>query len=201
MVEEWKTIPCFQGLYEASNLGRIRSIDRVVRRNGLTSKSLKGKILSPNTQKNGYKVVALSKQGKTQSFRVHRLVALAWLPNPDNLTEVNHLNENKADNSVANLSWVSHRENANYGTRIRRCISNRDQSGVRNGMFGKIGGLNPNAKEVIKLSMDGDFIAEYPSLLEASKSANCTRASIRNNIKGRTKHCGGYKWMYKQDFK
>lgn len=197
MIEKWKAIPCFQGLYEASNLGRIRSIDREVHRNGLTSKFIKGKILSPNTQKNGYKVVSLSKQGKIQSFRVHRLVALAWIPNPDNLSEVNHLNEDKADNSVSNLSWVSHQENTRYGTRISRCISNRDQSREKNGMYGKIGGLNPNAKAVLKFSLNGDLIAEYPSLLEAAQSEACTRDSIRNNIKGRTKHCRGYIWKYK----
>lgn len=111
-MEEWRTIPTYEGSYEVSNLGRIRSLERITLCKNLKSRHTRGKILRACTQRNGYKFVNLKRpNGDYRSFRIHRLVALAFIPNPLNLPEINHLNEDKSDNRACNLQWVTHREN------------------------------------------------------------------------------------------
>ena len=107
MMEEWKEIPGYEGLYEVSNKGNVRN----VRRN---------KLLRLQKTNNGYIRVVLSKNRIKTGFQVHRLVALTFLPNPDNLPQVNHKDEDKTNNSVENLEWCNHNYNNTYGTRIER---------------------------------------------------------------------------------
>ena len=120
MTEEiWRPVVGYEGLYEVSSLGRVRSLDRYVK-----SKSYrlhKGKILSPAKDTTGYLKVVLSCNGKSKTIKVHRLVAIAFLYNPDNLPEVNHLDEDKTNNRVDNLEFCNRKYNCNYGSRnIRR---------------------------------------------------------------------------------
>lgn len=98
MEEIWKDILDYEDLYQVSNLGQIQS-------------KLNLKVLKPAIDRYGYTKVGLTKNGKTKSFKVHRLVAIAFLPNPDNKEQVNHKDHNKLNNNVENLEWVSHREN------------------------------------------------------------------------------------------
>ena len=121
MIEEiWRPIPGYEGLYEVSNLGRVRSVDRYVKSKGESYWLRKGKMLSPTKDKNGYLKVNLSCNGKHNIIRVHRLVTEAFLPNPDNLPEVNHKDEDKTNNRVENLEWCNRKYNVNFGTaRIR----------------------------------------------------------------------------------
>ena len=115
-MEEWKEIPGYEGLYEVSNTGQVRSLDRYDNRNCFR----KGKVLSPGKDTNGYLQVILSCNGKHKSIKVHRLIAQAFIPNPDNLPEINHKNEDKTNNRVDNLEWCDATYNINYGTaRIR----------------------------------------------------------------------------------
>jgi hypothetical protein len=115
MTEEWRPIKDYEGFYEVSNLGRVRSVDRIVKssksRTGL--KKHNGKILRPGTM-NGYRMIILSKFGKTNSALVHRLVAHAFVRNTSNFIEVNHLNGIKEDNRAENLEWTNRRENASH---------------------------------------------------------------------------------------
>lgn len=132
MSEVWKAIPDFEGLYEASTAGRIRSLDRhVTGKNGVTKK-FSGRIIAPVPMKTGYVTVALSKEGKAVRYLVHRLVALAFLPNPDNLEEVNHKDGVKHNNALSNLEWMS---------RVRNI---RHAMGM--GLIQGMGELNPAAK-------------------------------------------------------
>ncbi len=194
MKECWKAIPNYEGLYEASDMGRIRSVSRMVKRNGDTKKTLCGRVLVIQTQGNGYKCVTLSKNGCVRTYRVHRLVATTFIPNPQGLPEVNHINENKADNSVSNLEWITHVGNIKHGTQIERSHKNRDCKGVNNGMFGRKGKLSPVSKRVAQITLQGDMIATYDSLREAAKAIGRTPNSITNAIIGRTSHCCGYQW-------
>ena len=108
----WKDIKGYEGIYQISNFGeviRLRSYDS---RNHLRN----SKILKQRTTSDGYLQLGLHKNGKETKYLVHRLVAEAFLPNPDNLTEVNHIDENKQNNCISNLEWCTHKYNTNYGT-------------------------------------------------------------------------------------
>ena len=113
MIEEWRPIKGYEGLYEVSNTGRVRSLDRYDSNNHF----LKGRILKLYTRKGGYLFVQLHLNGKGKNYLVHRLVAIAFIPNPDNLPEVNHLDEDKTNNRVENLEFCDRKYNINYGTR------------------------------------------------------------------------------------
>ena len=116
MMEEWKEIPGYEGLYEVSNMGNVRN----VRRN---------KLLRLSKTNNRYIRVSLCKNGIKTGLTVHRLVTEAFLPNPDNLPEVNHKDEDKTNNRVENLEWCDHKYNMNYGTRNIRA----KETAIKNG--------------------------------------------------------------------
>lgn len=106
----YKAIKGYEGIYEVSELGKVRSVDRTVKcKDGSTSKR-KGKELKPSMDKGGYAIVHLNKNGIAKTCNVHRLVADTFVPNPDNLPEVHHLNHDRKDNRVQNLQWVTRAE-------------------------------------------------------------------------------------------
>ena len=118
--EIWKDIIGYEGFYQVSSLGRVRSLDMYVKCGYGSYRLRKGKVLSSVIKDNGYLQLKLYCNGKLYKKYVHRLVAQAFIPNPDNLPEVNHLDEDKTNNNVTNLEWCDHKYNLNYGTaRIR----------------------------------------------------------------------------------
>lgn len=122
MKEVWKDIPGYEGFYQASDMGRVRSLDRVSfchKGNGHDMK-FKGRILSPCPDKDGYERVILAKRGKNKYTNVHRLVAAAFLENKHNYPVVNHLNEIKNDNRASNLEWCSIGYNNVYNDRAKK---------------------------------------------------------------------------------
>lgn len=119
MTEIWKDIVGYEGLYQVSNLGNVKRL-----------KGYKGRgkgyiveehLIQPSINSRGYQNVVLCKNGKTKTFTMHRLVAIAFLDNPDNLPQVNHKDENKTNNCVDNLEWCDSVYNNNYGTRNKKC--------------------------------------------------------------------------------
>ena len=117
--ENWKEIKGFDGNYSVSSEGRVRS-------NGLLKgKNSKVRILKTEMSKKGYLRVGLTKDGKQKKYLVHRLVAIAFLDNPNNLPDVNHKNECKTDNRLINLEWMSRRDNMNYGERTKKAVTTR----------------------------------------------------------------------------
>lgn len=121
-MEIWKDIAQFNGKYQVSNLGNVRSVTRTVTqrspKGGVSVRTLKGKTLKPKVTKNGYLELRLwAENSKGISVRVHRLVAEAFIPNPENKPQVNHKNGNKVDNSVDNLEWVTCQENVQHATK------------------------------------------------------------------------------------
>jgi hypothetical protein len=113
--EEWRAVAGFEGYYEVSNFGEVRSIDRLVPRDGPTGNmTRKGQLRKPHITPKGYLRVQLTKDGEAHNYQVHRLVALAFIPNPDNKPEVNHRNGNKRDNYVGNLEWSTGSENQTH---------------------------------------------------------------------------------------
>lgn len=107
-MEIWKDIKDFEGLYWISNLGRV--------------KNKHGKILKPRLSSNGYYNICLYKNNKAKCYTVHRLVAEAFIPNPDNLPEINHKDENRLNNEVYNLEWCNRKYNQHYGSAIKKNI-------------------------------------------------------------------------------
>lgn len=133
MTEIWKPAKGFEGYYEVSNLGRIRSMDRViydtVRK---CNRLLKGKVLSQRDNGNGYMGVVFCKEHKLYSKYTHILVAETFLENPENLPEVNHKDEDKGNNVFTNLEWCTHYYNNEYGTRKKRWYETRIRNGTIN---------------------------------------------------------------------
>ena len=116
-MEEWRDIKGYEGLYQVSNEGRIKSLERIANRSDGKVEILKEKIRKLTKDKDGYLCVPLVKELKRKFCKVHRLVAKAFIDNPDNLPEINHKDECKSNNSVENLEWCDRKYNTNYGTR------------------------------------------------------------------------------------
>lgn len=114
--ESWKNIKGYETFYKISNLGRVKSLAKTITRKDGEVKNLSEKIIKPFLTKKGYKQIVLTKDGAKKKHYIHRLVAQAFIPNPNNLPEVNHINENKLDNDVVNLEWLSKIDNMRHGT-------------------------------------------------------------------------------------
>ena len=161
-MEIWKDIPGYEGLYKVSNLGRIKSLG-----NGKTRKE---NILRLTKDKYGYLYITLSENGKLKKFKVHRLVAMAFIPNPNNYTQINHKDENRSNNRVENLEWCTQKYNNNYGNHSKN-ISNAIKGkyvGEKNPMYGIKGEKHPKSKKV-KCITTGEI---FGSISEATQKYN-----------------------------
>ena len=191
MTEEWRPVEGYEDRYEVSNLGRVRSVDRV----NDYGRHYKAKMRKQKVGQHGYMEITLTGPGpretRLKTFRVQRLVAAAFIPNPQGLPEVNHLNEDKTDNRVCNLCWSSRVENLNYGTRTKRQIETNRKNGV--------GGFGHNPIRVRCFSKSGEPVAEYGSISEAGKHTGISPSHICKCCKGILKSAGGYRWQYKTE--
>lgn len=134
MIEEiWRPVEGYEGLYEVSSYGRVKSLDRYDRRKCFR----KGRILIQNNDGRGYMSVQLCVNGKIKKYLVHRLVSQAFIPNPDVLPEVNHKDENPENNSVTNLEWCDRKYNVNYGTRKDKVRESQLKNGFWTGLSEK----------------------------------------------------------------
>lgn len=178
--ENWKPVIGYEGLYEISNKGLIRSIDRVIQRNG-ASHRIKGRILSIYTDNLGYQRITLSKEGKLHTMCIHKLVAEAFIPNPENKPCIDHIDTNPSNNCVDNLRWCTHSENMNNSVTLQHLKECRI------------------TKPVLQYDLKDNFIAEYISGREAARQVNIQQASLVRCLQGTQKTAGGYKWRYKND--
>ena len=175
-MEIWKDIVGYEGLYQISNYGNVRSLN-YHRENRIH-------ILKQIVDYTGYLFVCLSKNKKRKQFKIHRLVADAFLDNPNNLPCINHKDENKENNNVSNLEWCNHKYNNVYGTRIKR-VSEKTTNGKL-------------SKPVLQYDLEGNFIAEYPSSHEVQRQFGYDYSSISKCCRGyRSKTAYGYIWKYK----
>jgi len=162
MEEVWKDIPNYEGIYKISNLGRIMNS--------------KNRILTTKTTGN-YNHIILCKNGSRKNFTIHKLVAMAFIPNPNNYSCINHINENSRDNRVDNLEWCTQTYNINYGARTKKVIE----------------------KQSIKISqydLDGNYIRDWNCINDAIREYN--NYHIVNVLKGNRKKASGYIWKYKE---
>lgn len=167
MTENWKSIAGYDGLYEVSSIGRVRSLNY--------NHTGKIKVLKPRKICTGYLVVGLHKNREKKLFKVHRLVAAAFIPNPDSKPQVNHKNEIKSDNRAENLEWMTAKENCNFGTRNERI-----------------------SKPVIQLTKSGKLVAEFKSITEAARQTGIAHSNIVSCCRGLLKTTGGFVWSYAQ---
>lgn len=168
--EIFKDIPGYEGLYQVSNLGRIKSLYNY-KRDG-------NNILVPKI-KRGYYQVGLRKNGIRKWHNIHRLIAQTFISNPNNYPVVNHKNEDKLDNRIENLEWCTISYNNCYGTRIERV-------------------KNKVSKPIIQYDLKGNFIKQFPSLADASRELKISPSNISHCANGKYKTCKGYVWKYKE---
>ena len=189
-MEEWKPIKDYEGLYEVSNLGRVKSLN--YKRTG------KEKILKNIECRNGYLAVSLTKLGKQKVFYIHKLVAEAFIPNPENKPCVDHINTIRTKNEVTNLRWVTYEENNNNH------LTNKKQSESKKGdksyNYGKKGKDCHNSKKVVQLSYDDVLIKIWDCITDTEREEGFNRRTVTDCCKGKRKDYKGFKWMYYEDY-
>lgn len=168
-LEVWKDIKNYEGFYQGSNLGRVKSLERI----DCIGHHRKERILKPKKDKYGYLQVNLWKNGKKKTFTVHRLVAEAFIPNPNNLPCINHKDECKTNNNVNNLEWCDNKYNNAYGTRTEKC-----------------------SKKVLQYDLEGNFIREWESTAECGRNGFIQQA-VASCCRGELKKHQGCIWRYK----
>ena len=178
---EWRPVVGYEGLYEVNNLGEVRSLGK----GGINQFQNKEVILKPCKQSNGYLTVSLYKDRKPKTIHIHRLVACAFIPNPDTLPCINHIDENKENNYVSNLEWCTWEYNYSYGTRIERGA----KSNINNPLF---------SKPVFQFDKDNNFLKEWPSAAEIERELGFLRSSIGSYCRGtyNGRYAYGYIWKY-----
>lgn len=172
-IEYWKMIPGYEGQYMVSSWGRVKSF------NYFNTK--KEHLLTPHKNQNGYLSAQLCKKGKTKLILIHRLVALAFIPNPDNLPVINHKDENKTNNRMDNLEWCTYSHNSKHGNRKEKVIKTMIANGT--------------AKPVAQL-FNGKIIAKYSSISEAARATGCHSGDISYVCRGFFKTHKGFGWRY-----
>lgn len=177
--EVWKDIQGYEGKYQVSNLGNVKSLN--YRGTG------KERILIQYLGKD-YLFVILYKNCISKNFSVHRLVAAAFINNHNNYPCVNHKDENKLNNRVENLEWRSYEYNINFGTRNERMLKTK-----------KLRNSRTAERSVLQFTNDGKFVKEFPSTHEATRCTGINHGNICSCFKGRRTTAGGYIWKYKNN--
>ena len=168
--EIWKDIKGFEGVYQASNLGRIKSLERI----NVLGRRVKEKILKPLITRKGYYLIGLYKNSIQKFYYVHRLVWIAFNGQIPEGYEINHLNEVKSNNRLENLNLVTHKENINFGTRTEKC-----------------------SKSVLQFTLEDILIKEYPSINQVARETGFNQGNICGCCNGKRKTAHGFKWKYK----
>ena len=173
--EIWKDIPEYEGLYQASNLGNIKSLKRY-KQNHSKLQLVNEKILSKHINKtNGYEYVVLTKNGIEKNIRVHRLIANTFIPNIKKLPQINHKDGNKKNNRVDNLEWCTNKEN----------VIHAHKTGLAE---------NKNKIKVNQYDLQGNLINTYRSIVEASKNTGISIGNISLCINNKRKTANKYIW-------
>lgn len=192
-MEIWKDIVGFEGLYQVSNSGRVRSLERVT-----YGKRRPAMIRKPSINRvTGYCYINLCKDRVSRNYLLHRIVATAFVPNPHGYETVNHKNENKQDNRAENLEWMTLADNLRYGTHTERATRNKPPMiGESHPNFGKRGSaaLTHKGRVVGTSKKDPSITVEFDTAATAARSLGISTGQLCDAINGKAKSCGGYTW-------
>ena len=177
MSEVWRDINGYEGYYQVSSEGRVKSLERTFIDKIGRERYVKECILKPGADRGGYLRVGLCDGEKRKTLKVHRLVCQAFHENPDNKPQVNHINEDKTDNRASNLEWATARENSNFGTRNER--------------LGKA-----QSKSVGQYTLDGDLVKAWQSVNEVQRRTGFSQGNISLAANGKYKQAYGFIWKY-----
>lgn len=217
MEEIWKDIEGYEGLYQVSNLGRIKSLGRTIEKIGPKGKVFyrtypqKNLVCKKDTK--GYYRTNLALNGINKTVKVHRIVAQAFIPNPENKSQVNHIDGNKENNNVSNLEWCNNQENQDHSWKTGLRKRGREHwsygkqpqgfkkyyethKGIRHPSYGKRGILSKCSKKVIQYDKKGSIIKQWDSIADVEREIGVRKCNIIECCKNRRKTAGGYIWKY-----
>lgn len=180
--EVWKDIHGFEGLYQVSNMGRIKHLKGYNHKEDF--------ILSPTINSKGYLYVSLSKNSSVKKYFIHRLVAINFIENTNHYEEVDHINGIRNDNRLKNLRWCSRKQNCNFP--LYKYNSSKEGCW----MYKRYLDLHPRARKICQYDMKGSFIAIWNTAKEAEIETKIKRSGICQSCKGKRKSAGGYIWKY-----
>jgi len=185
----WKDIVGFEGYYQVNSLGNIKSLDRTIRGGRYGIRKVNSRILKQTSCKNGYVKVVLRRDGKDTTCLVHRLIANAFMPNPDNLPQVNHIDGNKKNNQVLNLEWSSAKYNMKHAY-VNGLLDSKNlvAQGRKQAVLLR--------KSIAQYSLSGELITTFKSGLEAALKTNIPSPNISEVCNQKRKTAGGFIWKY-----
>lgn len=187
----------FEGFYEVSSFGRLRSLDRVQVNARGAVRRIRGRMISLDSLGNGYPVSVLMRNGEKKVVRIHRLVAEAFIPNPDNLPMIDHIDTDRQNNRVENLRWVDSKGNANNPiTKMKSAISSTKEfgSGWKTILTKNARGSCKAEIPICQFTLEGEFIRRYRSYSEASAETGIERCPLRRAVNGSYRQAGGFLW-------
>ena len=187
MEEEWKDIKGYEGYYKISNLGRVKSLYRVVRKKNGCTMTVYPRILRSVVNSNGYLDVSLLKDAHSKTFLVHILVATAFLPNPNNFPVFHHRDGNKTNCHVDNLQWCSYSYNTKHAY---------DYEGHKHAMMGKTGKDNKLSRVIGQYNIDGTFVSKFNSLADVERELGFREGHISRCAIGQKKTAYGFVWKF-----
>ena len=195
--EIWKPVKGYQGYYEISNFGRVKSVDRIIKNNYCGTMHVAEKIKSTTIAATGYPCVTLCRDRKSKQVPIHRLLMEAFVPKPSGKNYIDHINTIKTDNRLCNLRWVTPKENSNNPItlqRFKKDANSEEQKAKRLRTRAKNGGKTAPIK-VYQYTKNGKFILEYPSTTNAQKVTGIYSTAIRVALDDNTQTAGGFMWF------
>ena len=180
-VEIWKDIKDYEGLYQVSNLGNVRSLDMIIMQLHYWSKKYvkhiyKGRLLKGSKNSNGYKVITLHKGKKTEKKLLHKIIAETFIPNPNNYNYINHKDNNPSNNNVNNLEWCTQSYNIKYAY--------------------EKGNKTQQKKKKINQIKNGNILKTFISISDAERKTGIKGANISKCCRNLRNYAGGYQWEY-----